>query len=87
MDLFGEKCRDPDHSILLLKCLIMMEAHSYVATQDSNIVGLTMATTKKKVSRTLPADFLNSGVKQSALLKLRNDPQFCSREQENFDNW
>ena len=83
MDL-RERCRIPDHSLLLFIFLkIKTEVHYYAAPQEIHLV----SPTKKIVGRTLPANFLSSGLQQSAFLKLKNDLQFCFKEQENLDNW
>ena len=82
MDIIGEHCKLPDHSILNLSFYVgcdipQPEEGKKEMCQES----------KKKVCRRLPNDFLCSDLRRAALLELLNRLEGCHRAQEELDSW
>ncbi len=78
--LTGKRCRLPDHSTLVLKF------HTgHVISQSKTVPHMDQPYPRGKVCRKPPPDFLDSEIKQSALLLMTKRLQSYNMDQEELE--
>ncbi len=81
IDFVDEKCRLPDHSLLLLTFKMHVPIEMYSPEVDTEVKVI------KKRSTIFPDNFLFSNMSRLALVELINKVEECEKTQTNIDKW
>ena len=85
LDLIGDRCRFPDHSLLFMKFQVnlCLDVSRPICPKDT----LSTQPIKSRVCRNVPESFLDSTMAREAIVKLIGNLELSIQRQDELDKW